>query len=265
MSLLAYLEPGEPFPSTDLALDEPNGLLAAGGVLDTATLLAAYERGIFPWFEPPQPVLWWSPDPRSVLRPDEIHLSRSLRKSLRKNPFEIRVDTAFEAVVEACAAPRDGQRGTWISDQMLEAYSGLHREGFAHSVEAYNPSGILVGGLYGVRLGGAFFGESMFARETDASKAAFTALSWNLVNMGATLIDCQIESEHLNSLGAVAISRVDFEERLAQTVSMSVDESLWRAPTSCSSMLEDLLPLLRNRISPAPAIAAPSDTGSVEK
>ncbi|MEM1402202.1 MAG: leucyl/phenylalanyl-tRNA--protein transferase [Pseudomonadota bacterium] len=263
MSLLAYLEPGEPFPSTDLALDEPNGLLAAGGLLDTVTLLAAYERGIFPWFEPPQPVLWWSPDPRSVLRPDEIHLSRSLRKALRKNPFELRVDSEFEAVVTACAAPRDGQRGTWISDQMMQAYAELHSAGFAHSVEVYNQREVLVGGLYGVRLGGVFFGESMFARQADASKAAFTALAWNLINMGATLIDCQIESEHLNSLGAVAIPRVDFEERLAQTVPMSVDESLWRAPISCSAMLEDLLPLLRNGQSPPSDASAPSGTGSV--
>jgi leucyl/phenylalanyl-tRNA--protein transferase len=216
VALLTYLEPGDDFPPSANALEEPNGLLAAGGCLDSATLLRAYSRGIFPWYEAPQPILWWTPDPRSVLFPAEIHVSRSLRRSLRRSGFRLARDRDFAAVVRACAAPREGQRGTWIDNAMQRAYKRLHDEGWAHSIEVYDGDE-LVGGLYGVRLGGAFFGESMFSLRSDASKIALVALARGLAARPGAFIDCQIESEHLNSLGARNLSRLDFEQRLAHT------------------------------------------------
>ncbi len=234
MPLLRFLEPGEPFPPTTEALDEPNGLLAAGGRLDTPTLLQAYRSGIFPWFEERQPVLWWSPDPRSVLFPSELRISRSLRKRLRSDCFTLTSDQSFEAVMRACAAPREGQRGTWIDASMVEAYCSLHEEGYAHSVEVWR-DGKLVGGLYGIGLGGVFFGESMFSRESDASKVALVALVRALLAQGGELIDCQIESAHLNSLGARNIPRVDFERRVAHTLGHAFGPL--QLPASCGGLV----------------------------
>ncbi|GAB5414418.1 MAG: leucyl/phenylalanyl-tRNA--protein transferase [Congregibacter sp.] len=237
MALLTYLEPGEPFPATSNALSHPNGLLAAGGSLDTATLLAAYRRGLFPWYEAPQPILWWSPDPRSVLFPDEFHLAKSLRKTLRNTPLTLSMDSDFEAVVSACAAPRARQQGTWIDDDMRRAYTDLHRQGWAHSVETRGPDGELLGGLYGVAIGAAFFGESMFSRCSDASKIAFAGLVSFLRERGYALVDCQIESDHMNSLGARNVSRVDFEECLAHTI----DKPMPRDPWNIAPCPADLL------------------------
>jgi len=216
MALLPFLESGDDFPPTSQALEEPNGLLAAGGALDTQTLVRAYGRGIFPWFEGSQPVLWWSPDPRSVLFPTELRVSRSLRRRLRRNEFALSTNRDFEAVMRACAEPRQGQRGTWIDTSMLRAYTALHAEGVAHSIEVWRERR-LVGGLYGVALGSVFFGESMFSRESDASKVALVALARALTTDPDAMIDCQVESEHLNSLGARNLPRLDFERRLAHT------------------------------------------------
>jgi leucyl/phenylalanyl-tRNA--protein transferase len=234
--LLHYLEPGEDFPPSSAALSYPNGLLAAGGRLDSDSLLAAYKRGIFPWYEAPQPVLWWTPDPRSVLFLDELHISRSLRKRLRAGTFTLSADRCFARVMAACAAPREGQEGTWIDRAMIDAYSALHRDGWAHSIEIWR-NGELCGGLYGVGIGGAFFGESMFSTASDASKVALVALVWLLKQRGVRFIDCQVESEHLNSLGARDIPRVDFENLVAQTVSMAESTVPWALPSSCESLL----------------------------
>lgn len=233
MALLTYLEPGDDFPPSSNALEEPNGLLAAGGCLDSATLLRAYSRGIFPWYEAPQPILWWTPDPRSVLFPGELHVSRSLRRSLRRSGYRLAVNHDFAGVMRACAAPREGQRGTWINADMQRAYRRLHDEGWAHSIEVYDGEE-LVGGLYGVLLGGAFFGESMFSLRPDASKIALVALARALASHPGALIDCQVESGHLNSLGARNLSRLDFEQRLAQTLSQR-GPSL-AVPASCEEL-----------------------------
>ncbi|HET6656209.1 MAG TPA: leucyl/phenylalanyl-tRNA--protein transferase, partial [Gammaproteobacteria bacterium] len=197
-------DPPATFPPVTGALAEPNGLLAAGGDLSVARLLAAYRRGIFPWYEDGQPILWWSPDPRMVLFPNELHLSRSLRKTLRRETFEVTVDRAFAEVIEACAAPRD-DLGTWLTDEMKQAYLRLHQAGYAHSVEAWR-DGRLAGGLYGIELGRVFFGESMFSRESDASKVALA----HLCRRDYDLIDCQIDSPHLRRLGAKTIPRREF-------------------------------------------------------
>ncbi|TXS95760.1 leucyl/phenylalanyl-tRNA--protein transferase [Parahaliea maris] len=236
MARLQCLAPGEDFPPTSEALDYPNGLLAAGGELTPERLLAAYRRGIFPWFQEPEPVLWWTPDPRSVLFADELHLSRSLRKTLRKNAFELAADRHFAAVMQACAGPRRDDGGTWIGGSMVEAYCELNALGHAHSVEVYR-EGALVGGLYGVSMGGAFFGESMFSRVPDASKIALVALTAIMLRSGCRLIDCQVESEHLNSLGARNISRLDFERELAQTVHMDPGTIIWQLPGRCGDLL----------------------------
>ena len=235
MPLLAYLDDGDDFPPSSEALREPNGLLAAGGSLDSATLLRAYGRGIFPWYEAPQPVLWWSPDPRSVLFTDELHVSRSLRRTLRRDRFALSADRDFAAVMAACAEARSGQRGTWIDAAMMRAYGDLHRQGWAHSIEVWQ-DGALVGGLYGVHLGPAFFGESMFSRVSDASKVALVALVQLLRSRGVALLDCQVESPHLNSLGARNIPRVDFERRLAHTESRDADRTPWIVPSSCGEL-----------------------------
>lgn len=215
--MLTWLNRGDPFPALEVALDEPNGLLCAGLELTASRVLAAYERGIFPWYSEGQPVLWWSPDPRMVLLPGNFKLHRSLRKVLRNSAYEIRVDTSFEAVMRACAEPRPEQDGTWISEAIIEAYCELHRAGYAHSVETW-VDGELVGGLYGIALGRAFFGESMFMRQTDASKIAFSHLVVQLKRWGFELIDCQQETRHLASFGASPIARRDFAERLRRLV-----------------------------------------------
>ena len=207
--MIPWLEPYEPFPPVELALREPNGLLAAGGDLSPRRLLDAYARGIFPWFNGDDPLLWWSPDPRMVLRLDELHVSRSLRRTIRSQEFDVRMDTAFEDVMRACAEPRDGQDGTWITEEMITAYTRLSELGFAHSIESWH-GGHLAGGLYGVAIGRMFFGESMFARRSDASKVAFVALVRQLRRWGFEIIDCQMATAHLASLGAREIPRREF-------------------------------------------------------
>ena len=190
------------------------GLVAVGGTLTAARLLEAYQGGIFPWYEEGQPVLWHSPDPRMVLRPRALCVNRSLRKVLRRGRFTVRMDTAFEAVIRACArVPREGQDGTWITPEMIDAYSELHTMGHAHSVEAWEGEG-LVGGLYGVSVGAIFCGESMFARESDASKVAFVYLVRQLEDWGFQLIDCQVYTEHLERFGAEEVRRTSFLDAL---------------------------------------------------
>lgn len=201
------------FPSPDSALDTPNGLLAAGGDLRSERLIEAYCQGIFPWYEEGQPILWWTPSPRAVLLPGELHISRSLRKTLRKAPFRITADTHFREVIDACSEAREYTEGTWITAEMKEAYCELHRLGVAHCVEAWQGEQ-LVGGLYGIALDKVFFGESMFSRVTDASKVAFVHLVGQLEQWGFQLIDCQVSSEHLNSLGAREIPRHQFQQLL---------------------------------------------------
>ena len=237
MSLLQYLGPDDPFPPTETALEYPSGLLAVTDDLGSRRLIEAYRRGIFPWFEDPQPVLWWSPDPRSVLPVDGLHLSRSLSKTLRRNRFRLSLNTAFADVMHACAGERNGQRGTWINQRMLQAYCELHQRGSAHSIEVRSDDGALVGGLYGVGIGGTFFGESMFSRCRDASKVALVALVRLLERGGANLIDCQVESEHLNSMGARNISRADFEQWLAHNQAIDIPSSAWHLPDRCGELL----------------------------
>jgi len=215
--MIAWLAPGDPpdsFPPVERALRDPQGLLAAGGDLSFERLVAAYRRGIFPWYSPGQPVLWWSPDPREVLLPAEFHISRSLARALRTRGFEYRVDEDFEAVISHCAAPRGASPGTWITSDMQAAYVALHRRGIAHSAEIRR-AGRLVGGVYGVRLGRVFFGESMFSLERDASKAALAGLVHQCIEDGTEMIDCQMPSEHLRSLGSRALPRAEFLRRLA--------------------------------------------------
>jgi leucyl/phenylalanyl-tRNA--protein transferase len=237
MRQIRRLKHNADFPPSSEALDYPNGLLAVGGELDPPTLLAAYRRGIFPWYEEPQPVLWWTPDPRSVLFPDELHVSRSLRKTLRRGVFSLAVDQRFSRVMRQCAQLRGDGLGTWIDDEMVRAYSKLHSLGYGHSIEVLDGDGELVGGLYGVALGRVFFGESMFSRVTDASKVALVALVDILKRGQFHMIDCQVESDHLNSMGARNISRLDFEERLAQTTTMETAQDIWQLPTSCGELV----------------------------
>ena len=198
------------FPPIEHALDDPNGLLAAGGDLSPDRLIDAYRRGIFPWFDKDQPILWWSPSPRAVLFPDQLHVSRSLHKTLRKQTYHVTMDTAFEQVIRACSEPREYADGTWITEDMIEAYVRLHELGFAHSVEAWRDEK-LVGGVYGIALGKIFFGESMFSRSTDASKVAFVHLVNQLKAWDYQLIDCQVENPHLVSLGSMVIGRSHFK------------------------------------------------------
>lgn len=214
---IAWLDPGDPpdtFPDLADALAEPDGLLAAGGDLGSARLIEAYGRGIFPWYEEGQPILWWSPDPRCVLRPHELHVSRSLRRAVRKSSFEIRCNTAFSDVIQACAELRPSQTGTWITRDMIAAFERLHAEGWAHSIEVWNGDE-LAGGVYGIAIGGVFFGESMFSRRTNASKFAMLALSRILSDNDFVLLDCQVVSPHLTTLGARMIPRQEFAAILA--------------------------------------------------
>jgi len=210
--------PPDEFPNPRDALSDPNGLLAIGGDLSVERLLAAYRQGIFPWFSDGQPILWWSPDPRAVLFPTEIRISRSLRKTLRKNIFTVSIDQAFAAVVAGCAersSHPDVDNGTWITTSMAAAYQDLHAAGHAHSIETWC-DGQLVGGLYGVNIGRVFFGESMFARATDASKAALVRLITECRTKGIELIDCQVASAHLASLGSREIPRSEFNNLLTR-------------------------------------------------
>lgn len=216
------------FPPVERALREPEGLIAAGGELGPEWLLAAYRRGIFPWYSPGEPILWWSPDPRLVLLPGEIRITRSLRKTLRQRRFEIRLDTAFAEVMAACAAPREPGGGTWITAEMQAAYLRMHELGYAHSVESWS-DGRLVGGLYGMALGRAFFGESMFSRESDASKAALAHLARFLEMRDYAVIDCQMTTQHLLSMGAREVSRSDFSRGLATWTQEGPPPGRWPA------------------------------------
>jgi leucyl/phenylalanyl-tRNA--protein transferase len=207
-----------PFPPAGKALIEPNGLLAIGGDLTPERLLDAYSHGIFPWFSEGQPILWWSPDPRMVLYPDELIISRSMTKRLKRKDYDVRFNTSFRQVMQACAlTPRPEQDGTWITDSMMDAYCELHASGHALSVETWM-DGRLVGGLYGVAIGRMFYGESMFHHVTDASKIAFIHLVQYLQNRGFGLIDCQMKTSHLTSLGAREIPRKEFLQRLSELI-----------------------------------------------
>jgi leucyl/phenylalanyl-tRNA--protein transferase len=225
--MIPWLRSTDPFPSPARALREPNGLLAAGGDLAVPRLLDAYRHGIFPWYSEDEPVLWWSPDPRMVLIPECISVSRSLRKRLRRREYVIRTDTAFKAVMRACAEPRSDQLGTWITAEMIDAYVALHQAGYAHSVEAWSDD-TLVGGLYGVAIGRMFFGESMFVRRTDASKVALVRLAQQLERWSFGLIDCQMSTPHLASLGAHEIARADFMRALEELVNYPSHTGTWR-------------------------------------
>ena len=225
--MITWLRLDSPFPPLESALDDPNGLLAAGGDLSPDRILAAYRRGIFPWFGAGQPILWWSPDPRMVLYCSEFRISRSLRKRIKHGEFEVRVDTAFDDVIENCATTlRTGQSGTWITSAVIDAYTKLHDFGFAHSVEAWRDDE-LVGGLYGIALGRVFFGESMFTHETDASKVALAALIRILNRLEMPLIDCQQETAHLASFGARPISRRVFAAHLTELIPSPVTPKAW--------------------------------------
>lgn len=203
------------FPSTELALETPNGLLAAGGELTPLWLIEAYRQGIFPWYSDDDPILWWSPAPRMVLEPTKFKLRRSLAKRLRNGGFVISLDQHFQHVVESCAAPRQGETGTWINTDMRHAYQRLYELGIAHSIEVHQ-SGQLVGGLYGVAMGPVFFGESMFSNTPDASKIALAHLARAMQHHGGKLIDCQMHTPHLASLGAATIARKTFINYLEQ-------------------------------------------------
>lgn len=215
--MIPWLKHPSEFPSAGLALEEPNGLLAAGGALAPEWLLTAYCQGIFPWYMPGEPILWWNPNPRMVLYPHELHVHRSLGKVMRNRTYVIRFDTVFREVMEACAAPRDGVAGTWISEEVKGGYCALHEFGYAHSIETWI-DGKLAGGLYGVAIGGMFFGESMFADSPDASKIAFAHFVPWLRQQGFGLIDCQMHTDHLARFGAREIPRDEFLASLAENI-----------------------------------------------
>ncbi len=217
------------FPPLVTALADPNGLIAAGGDLSPERIVAAYRRGIFPWYSAGDPILWWSPDPRMVLFPDQLKITRSLAKTLRNADYEVRLDTAFPSVIAACAeVTREGQPGTWISPEMQQAYIELHRIGYGHSVETWI-NGELAGGLYGIAIGHAFFGESMFAMRRDASKIALAHLCAHLKRRGFGIIDCQMETRHLASLGAQPIPRREFAARLDALCAAGAPPGAWPA------------------------------------
>jgi leucyl/phenylalanyl-tRNA--protein transferase len=232
MPTLPWLEPGRiAFPPPEAALEDPPGLLAAGGDLSVARLAAAYRRGIFPWYDDRSPILWWCPDPRAVIRPDEVRIARSLRKRLRQGAFRVTADQAFDRVVAACAAPRrnaDGvEDGTWITADMRAAYGRLHEAGIAHSIEVWMDDQ-LAGGLYGIAIGRCFFGESMFAARSDASKIAFVYLLGQLGAWGFPLVDCQLPNPHLQRLGVHTMARADFLAELEGLVDLPSPPSPWR-------------------------------------
>ena len=229
---LTILDPHNPrqdFPPLTKAMIDPDGLLAAGGCLSEKRLLKAYRSGIFPWYSPGEPILWWSPNPRLVLFPEQLKVSRSLRKTLRQNIFTFTIDRAFNQVISACAKPRSYSEGTWISDDIQQAYRRLHQSGYAHSAEAWL-NDELVGGLYGVALGKVFFGESMFHTYTDASKVVFASLVERLKAWDYQVIDCQVHSEHLASLGAINCERSDFIGLLNQYCDEPANVCAWQQP-----------------------------------
>jgi len=228
--VLTWLERGSAFPPVERALKDPNGLLAAGGDLTLERLLDAYRCGIFPWYSGGEPILWWSPDPRMVLFCDELKVSRSLGKSMRNKGYEVRIDSAFGRVLKQCAGPRKGAQGTWLGDSMQAAYLALHRAGYAHSFETWRGHD-LVGGLYGVAVGRMFFGESMFSHATDASKVALVELVRSLERRGFPLIDCQVRTPLLASLGAREIPRRSFLRRVTALVNYAEPCGKWSSGT----------------------------------
>ncbi len=233
--VITRLSPGcREFPPGESALKKPNGLLAIGGDTEPDTLLAAYRQGIFPWYSQGEPILWWSPDPRMVLFPACVHISRSLWRRLRRGDFQVTADTAFAEVVQNCAAA--GRTATWISDELRQSFERLHQRGLAHSVEVWRGEE-LAGGLYGLALGGCFFGESMFSKVPDASKVALVCLCRQMEAWGITLIDCQVSNPHLASMGAVEISRQEFLDRLGRHLKQPGREGPWREiqlPADCA-------------------------------
>lgn len=220
-------DPSGPFPPTSEALESPNGLLAWGGDLEAGRLLRAYRAGIFPWYTPGQPILWWSPAPRCVIFPHRVHLSRRNRRRYNSGSYHLTMDTAFDEVVWACAGPRKQESGTWITADMLEAYVHLHRLGHAHSLEVWE-AGALVGGIYGLALGSIFFGESMFSHKPDASKIALVGLCRQLREWGYGLLDCQVGNAHLFSMGAEELSRESFEKLLEELTSDTRAVGSWQ-------------------------------------
>lgn len=228
-------DPPDAFPPVSAALREPDGLLAAGGDLSSERLLYAYRHGIFPWYDQGQPLLWWAPDPRCVFKPDGLRVSRRLRRSLRQSTAQVRFNSDFGAVIRGCAAPRGPQHGTWITTDMIAAYERLHREGWAHSVEIWQDE-TLVGGLYGLAIGRAFFGESMFSHAADASKVALLAVSQSMRTKALGILDCQLVSSHLLSLGAAIIPREEFVAQLEDLCSPAIRFENW--PTAPISVPE---------------------------
>lgn len=232
--MIRWLRPGDPFPPVETALRNPNGLLAAGADLAPERLVDAYRRGIFPWSGDDEPMLWWTPDPRMVLFLGELRVSRSLRRRLRGGGFTVTADTAFADVVAGCAEPRPDGDGTWITDEVAAAYAALHGFGLAHSIETW-AGGALVGGLYGVTIGRMFYGESMFARESDASKLALAFLVRQLARWGFEMIDCQMSTPHLASLGAREIPRREFVARLQALTAAPAVPGPWRLDDDLAS------------------------------
>jgi leucyl/phenylalanyl-tRNA--protein transferase len=225
MRKYVWLSEHDPFPPVESA--DRHGILALGGDLSVSRLIDAYSSGIFPWYEDDQPIIWWSPDPRFVVFPGKVPLTRSMRKILERKEFEIRFDTAFERVIRECArSPRPGQNGTWITEDMINAYCALHREGYAHSVESWK-DGELAGGLYGVSIGGLFCGESMFTRVSNASKAAFLTLADNLHRRGFLVIDSQVHTDHVESLGGEHISRKEYLAVVKQSLTLPTIRGNW--------------------------------------
>jgi leucyl/phenylalanyl-tRNA---protein transferase len=241
--MIPWLAPGQPFPPVETALATPNGLLAASATLTPQRLLEAYPRGIFPWYSDGEPVLWWSPNPRMVLFTSEFRVSRSLSRTLRRvahdDSTQVLLDRAFDDVIRACAEPRDRESGTWITDEVVDAYTGLHRRGLAHSIETWI-DGRLAGGLYGVSIGRMFFGESMFARVPDASKIALAALVRLLLQESGRVIDCQQNTRHLASLGGREITRRDFLALLRTAVNAAPIDWAAHANRPLNALLSSL-------------------------
>ena len=228
---ITWLDPSNSsakFPCVEDALQNPEGLLAAGGDLSVPRLLNAYRHGIFPWYEDGQPILWWSPNPRGVLFTDKFRISSSLKKTLRKHKWIVTFDGDFNKTVVACAAPRSYARGTWITDEMIEAYTNLHKQGYAHSVELWDHQESLVGGIYGVLIGKMFFGESMFSFQSNASKVALTYVVSHLHKWGFPLLDCQLPSPHLSRLGAESISRKEYIETMMPLCDAPTNSFIWK-------------------------------------
>ena len=226
LTLLDRFDPQQPFPDVERALASPDGLLAVGGCLSSQRLINAYRSGIFPWYSDQQPLLWWSPDPRLILLPGALNISRSLGRIIRRGEFEVTFDRNFAAVIKGCALPRSDGAGTWITDAMSQAYITLHHQGVAHSVEAWYEQQ-LVGGAYGVAIGAVFFGESMFCRRSNASKVAFAQLVKALERWGYGLIDCQVHTDHLTRFGAVEVPRAEFLKQIRELCACPVSSAAW--------------------------------------